>query len=190
LRRSRRAIHSLVAGTKRSELKEIVKVMNEGQIFVIVAVLVLMIARRFAGSPVTVKSWVLPLALMVGGAFQIHGHLGFKDLALLATEMVISVGAGVLRGQTIKLFMKDGQLWQRYTPLTLLVWIAMIVIRVAFGALGHAWGATISAEAVVLIAFGLSLFIESLVVNRRAVATGAPVLLRASRRERRFVDAR
>jgi hypothetical protein len=167
-----------------------VKIMNEGQIFIVAAIIVIMLVRRFTGSPVTVKSWVLPLGLMAAGAFQIHGHIGAMDLALLAIEMILAAAAGFARGQTVKLYMRAGQLWQRYTPLTLLVWIGMIVARVGFGALGHALGAAISSEAVVLIAFGLSLFIESLVVNRRALATGAPVPSQTSRRDRRVAGIR
>lgn len=159
--------------------------MNEGQLLLVGAVLVWIIVRRFVGSPVGAKSMVLPLALMIAGVLQIHGHLTPKDLVLLGVEALVSLGGGIVRGLTIKLYMNNGHLWQRYTLVTLLVWIVMIAVRVGFSQIGHQWGATVSPEATVMIAFGFSILVESLVVAHRVAQTGAPIMPRQNRRDRR-----
>jgi hypothetical protein len=160
--------------------------MSEAQALLVAVAVILIIGRRFIGSPVGAKSMVVPLALMGAGVAQIHGHLTSKDIALLAVEVVVSLAAGVARAYTIKLFLKDGHLWQRYTVITLLVWIAMIAVRVGFAAFGHWWGATLASGATVMIAFGFSIFVEALVVSMRASQTGAPIMPKQTRNGRRF----
>src|SRR5262245_10300995 len=106
--------------------------MSALQILLVVAVVGWMIIRRFAGSPVAGASVAAPIALTAYGIYELdHGlHRTFHaaDIGLLAIEAIIGLVAGLGRGATIKLFARDGHLWQRYTVLTLAVWIAMIAV--------------------------------------------------------------
>jgi hypothetical protein len=154
------------------------------QVLIIAAVVVLIIVKRFAGEPVGSRTLVLPAIMVIYGISQIHGRLNATDIALLAVELVVALAAGLARGYTIKLFVKDGHLWQRYTLVTLGVWLAMIALRVGFAIGAGALGATITAGATVLVTFGLSMVVETLVVGQRASATGHPIRPAQDRRDR------
>jgi hypothetical protein len=57
------------------------------------------------------------------------------DLALLAVSAALSLGLGVWRGQTIKVWRDaDGTLWRQGSVLTLVPWGVLIVAR---GAAAH-----------------------------------------------------
>lgn len=164
--------------------------MSSAQIVLVAALIVWMIAKRFAGAPVGSRSFVVPVIMIFYGVSQIHGHLNAADFAFLAVELVASVAAGAGRGYTIKLYLKDGHLWQRYTVVTLAVWLALIALRIGFGLGAHQLGATLSAGPTVLVMFGLSLVIETLVVNRRAALTGHPIRPAQPRTSRRTAGIR
>jgi hypothetical protein len=159
--------------------------MHVQQILLIVAAVIYVIARRFAGSPVGGKSMLLPLALAGYGLYEMSGdrHVAsLTSIALLAVEALLSVGAGAARAVTIKLYPHEGHLWQRYTFLTLAVWIGMIALRFGFLAAGRGLGASLPETATAMFTFGLSMVIESLLVSRRAAATGVAIMPRQSRR--------
>ncbi len=158
--------------------------MTAAQILVVVAIVIWIIGRRLAGMPVGSRSFVVPVIMVFYGISQMHGRLSAVDIAFLAVELIIGVAAGLARGATIKLYVRDGHLWQRYTMLTLGVWLAMIALRIGFAAGAHALGASLSATAAVMITFGLSLLVETLLVNKRAAATGHPILPRQPRARR------
>jgi hypothetical protein len=163
--------------------------MNALQIVLIAAVVIFLIGRRFVGAPVGSRTLALPIVLTAWGIEELSKQhtIGVGALALLAVEVLIGVAAGAARGMTIKLYPRDGHLWQRYTVVTLGVWIAMIAVRLGFLAAGRAMGVTLSETTAVMVTFGISMVIESLVVSSRAAATGTPI---APRRSRRTVGAR
>jgi hypothetical protein len=160
------------------------------QILIVAAVVIWMIIRRFAGSPVGAKTLALPIVLTVYGLVQLdqgrHGHFTTTEIALLAIEALVGVLAGVGRGVTIKLYERDGHLWQRYTVLTLAAWIGMIILRIGLAVGGHAMGAALPTGGTLMVTFGISLLIESLVVQKRAFATGVAIMP-AQRGRRRLV---
>lgn len=160
--------------------------MSAVQILIIAALVIYSIVRRFTGSPVGARSMAIPLALTGYGVYtlarDLHGVPGPADIALLGGELVLGIVAGLARGVTIRLYVRDGVLWQRYSVATLLIWIAMIAVRLGFAVAGHAIGATLSATGVSMVAFGLSLVVESLLVTARAGRHGAPVAPRVPRR--------
>jgi hypothetical protein len=164
--------------------------MDSAQILLVAALVIWMIAKRFAGAPVGSRSLVVPAIMVIYGITQMHGRLGAADIALLAVELLIAVAAGVGRGYTIKLYLRDGHLWQRYTLTTLGVWLAMIALRIGFAAGAAHLGASVSASAAVLVTFGLSLVIETLIVGKRAAATGHPLVPAQSRLDRRSAGVR
>src|SRR5262249_25778807 len=147
---------------------------------IVAGAVIWMIIRRFAGSPVGAKTLALPIALTVYGLVQLdhgrHGHFTATEIGLLAIEALVGVLAGLGRGLTIKLYERDGHLWQRYTVVTLAVWIAMIAVRMGLAAGGHAIGAAVPTGGALTAVFGVSLVIESLVVQKRAFATGVAIM--------------
>jgi hypothetical protein len=157
------------------------------QMLIIAAIVIWMIVKRFAGSPVGSRSLLVPLVLTGYGLVtlaQTHPAIGATGIVLLAVEALVSVGTGMARAVTIKLFVRDGHLWQRYTPLTLGVWIVMIGIRIGFLVAGHGMGISLPEGATVMFSFGLSMVFESLFVAKRAAATGAAIMPRQPRRSR------
>ncbi len=159
--------------------------MNIEQMLLIAAAVIYVIAKRFAGSPVGTRSLLIPLGLTAYGVYQLAGDphaFGLTAVALLVIEAVIAVGAGAARAVTIKLYPHDGHLWQRYTVRTLAVWIGMIALRAGFLVAGHAVGVSLPEAGTILSMFGLSMVVESLLVSRRASATGVAIMPRQSRR--------
>ncbi len=160
--------------------------MSAVQILIIAALVIYSIGRRFAGSPVGARSMTIPFALTGYGVYTLahtmHGTPSPADIALLGVELVLGIVAGLARGVTIRLYVRDGVLWQRYTVVTLLIWIAMIAVRVGFAFAGHAMGANLSAGGASMATFGLSLVVESLLVTARATRHGAPIAQRVTRR--------
>lgn len=160
--------------------------MSAVQILIIAALVIYSIVRRFTGYPVGARSMTIPLALAGYGVYTLahtmRGAPSPADIALLGGELVLGIVAGLARGVTIRLYVRDGVLWQRYTVATLLIWIAMIAVRVGFAAAGHAMGANLSAAGASMATFGLSLLVESMLVTARAARHGAPIAPRVSRR--------
>ncbi|HEU0238397.1 MAG TPA: hypothetical protein VFR11_03855 [Micromonosporaceae bacterium] len=167
--------------------------MNVLQIVIVAAVVVWMIVRRFAGSPVQAKSLVAPLALTAYGIIALnqgmHGHFTGADDAMLALDAVAGLLAGLARGATIKLYVRDGHLWQRYTIVTLGVWLAFIAARVGIAASGNVIGAALPVGGSIIAAFGVSMLVESFVVQQRAASTGTPIAP-ATRRVRSMIGSR
>jgi hypothetical protein len=164
--------------------------MNAIPILIIAALLIFVIVRRFFGSPVRTGALLMPaiitgygLITLLGGG---PGHsFAAIDAGWLVSEILVGVAAGLARGATIKLYVRDGHLWQRYTVVTLLVWLAMIATRIGFVYGGHAVGATLSASSAAMVAFGLSFVVESLLVTKRVAASGVPIAPDQSRRAAR-----
>jgi hypothetical protein len=141
-----------------------------------VAVLVL-VARRFAGQPLRGRPLVLPLAITGYGLFQLRtAHFGAVDLTFLAIEVLLGLGVGAIRGLTIQLYGRDGQLWQRYRWTTLLAWLALIGVRIGLAVAGRVAGVDIVTSSILLV-LGLSLVAEALVVQQRVRRRYSPSLV-------------
>ena len=157
--------------------------MNILQIVLIVAVVALVVGKRMTGRPVDARrSVVLPGVLAVYGMVVLHKHgtaLTHTDQFWLAVQGAVSIAIGVVRGCTIRLYERDGYVWARYRPITLLLWGGSIAARFALEAAAVASGADKAAmTASVMLMFGLSLAAESLIVLPRAHASGIPVMVR------------
>jgi hypothetical protein len=146
------------------------------QVLIIAAVVVFVIVRRFAGSPVQARSLVLPLGVTAYGVVMLrHAHVGTVDVAFLAVEVLLALAVGALRGTTIRLYVRDGYLWQRYQWSTLAAWVAAIALRVGLSVVGQLAGVHLVTQSLLLV-LGLSLVAEALVVGRRALRHGAPTV--------------
>ncbi|MEV6349021.1 hypothetical protein [Actinoplanes sp. NPDC051851] len=146
----------------------------------IVALVGYALYRRFTGEPLEARRLVvLPIALVGMGLYQVAAG-GFPrallDLALLGSGALIALAGGVARGLTVRVFVRDGHAWQRYTWVTALVWAGLALLRFGQYEAGIALGAdpAVLTSALVL-ALGLSFVGEAAVVGTRALATGARI---------------
>lgn len=159
-----------------------VEAMSILQILLIVAVAAWVIGRRLTGRPVdTRRSVVLPGVLAVYGWLLLSktGTLTHTDQVWLAVQGAVSIVIGLVRGSTVRLYERDGYVWSRYRPLTLVLWAGSIAARFALEAAAVASGAGRTAMAAsTMLMFGLSLAAESLIVLPRAHASGIPVMAR------------
>lgn len=144
------------------------------QVLLIAAVIIWRIARLFGGVPLRGRPTVISLALVVWGASMLGGHLSGVDVGLITVEVALGVLTGIGRGLTVMIYPRDGQLWQRYRPVTLGIWVLAIGLRLAAAAVGQALGGQLRYGSMMLVVFGVSLLVEALVVARRGAALGVP----------------
>jgi hypothetical protein len=149
--------------------------MNLIVILLIAALVLTMIVRRFLGQPVRAQSFILPLGISVWGVSQLRGgHLGPVDIGFLAVEALLAVAVGLARGATVQLYLRAGQLWQRYRWSTLAVWVAAVLLRLGSVVAGRLAGAHVATQSLVLM-LGISFLAEAAVVGWRVARTGAPL---------------
>jgi hypothetical protein len=157
----------------------------------IVAVVVLLLVRRFLGEPLEARRLAAPpLILIVMGAYSLSkidlaavAHHPVVDGAVLGFGALVAVLGGIVRGLTVRVYVRDGHVWYRYTLLTVVVWAGLAALRFAQSAAAGALGADPAVlDAALLLILGLSLLGEAAIVGRRAIATGAPFAPRGVRR--------
>lgn len=157
------------------------------EILIGAAVVVYMFARRIAGEPLNARRLVvLPAVLTIWGASRlthVHGGLHGVDIAMIGVIVAVSLMLGLVRGATIRVFVRDGHPWQRYTVVTIGVWVLAIAVRLGADWAGHFVGASTSAlTASLVLAVGVSFLGEAAVVGTRALRLGAPFAPRDTRR--------
>lgn len=155
---------------------------------------VLMVVRRLAGQPVQGSRLVLPPLILIGvGGYQLATHAGeltgTAAVSLVVTAAV-SVVFGVARAATMRLFERDGYLWQRYTGWTFLVMVGAFAaragVRLVLPMTGghvdtHNPGAMFSGSAghvlmaTMLLTSGLGFVGESLVIGSKVMNSGVPL---------------
>jgi hypothetical protein len=157
----------------------------------IVAVVVLLLVRRFLGEPLEARRLAAPpLILIVMGAYSLSkidlaavAHHPVVDGAVLGFGALVAVLGGIVRGLTVRVYVREGHVWYRYTLLTVVVWAGLAALRLAQSAAAGALGADPAVlDAALLLILGLSLLGEAAIVGRRAIATGAPFAPRGVRR--------
>jgi hypothetical protein len=132
--------------------------------YVLIAAGVLyVLVRRFAGEPLNARDLLAPPAFLL--FFGIRAVDGFHLAYLLPLAAGFAFGA--LRGTTIRLFERDGHLWQRYTPWTLLVWVTSIGASLGFALL-------FDQHAPTQLSIGVSMLGELCAVGAKALNTGVP----------------
>jgi len=114
-------------------------------ILLALAGIALVMWSRIQGQPLQAKRLlVLPAVFVVLGVSDLtghHAHYTAADVGLLIAGGALAAVLGVARGATIELFTRDGELWQRYRPLTVALWLALIVAKVILAAIASAAGA-------------------------------------------------
>jgi hypothetical protein len=135
---------------------------------------------RMKGQPLTVKKLaVLPAVLLVMGISDLTGssapHLTGKDIGFLAVSAGISAVLGAARGATIELYPSQGELWQRYRPVTAGLWLALIAAKLIVTVIAGAAGASVGGgTSTLLLSLGVSMLSEAAIVAPRALSTGLP----------------
>lgn len=150
--------------------------MNAAQILLIVAIVVLVIGRRFMGQPLRGQSLLLPVGVTAWGGYQLAGqhHLTGTEIGFLLLCALLGAASGAGRGITVRLYPREGHLWMRYTWLTAVVWIASIALRAGLVIGGHLAGIGLNTTSTTVLTLGVSLIAEVLVVGARATRTGLP----------------
>ncbi|HKS98238.1 MAG TPA: hypothetical protein VJT31_01810 [Rugosimonospora sp.] len=150
--------------------------MNLVSILLVVGAVGYVMWQRLTGVPLQAKRLVvLPAILLILGGYQLRGHhITTMDAVLLAAELAVAVGLGLVRGTTIRLYEQAGHLWYRYRPLTIVVWLVSAVARVGMGLGGHVLGSTLATGATLMLMVGATFIGEAAVVGARAMRTGVP----------------
>ncbi|NUW33931.1 hypothetical protein HTZ77_21205 [Nonomuraea sp. SMC257] len=149
--------------------------------FVGLFVVVVIVVTRMGGRELRpVKLLVLPVVLLAAGLapvlpllpeVELHGI----DYQLIAADLVVSVGLGVVRGFTVRIYPKLAATWYRYGPATVALWGLSIGLRFLLGGYGADHAATaLSTSASVIFMLGLTLLTQNVVViARRPSGVGA-----------------
>jgi hypothetical protein len=149
-------------------------------ILLAVAAVGYMLWSRMKGQPLQAKKLlVMPAILMVLGVTDLTGssapHLTAKDIAFLVASAGISAVLGAARGATIELYPSQGELWQRYRPVTAGLWLALIVAKLILMLIAGAAGASAGGgTSTLLLSLGISMLCEAAIVGPRALSTGVP----------------
>jgi hypothetical protein len=141
------------------------------QILLIAALVIYFIVRRLSGVPLVARRLVLvPALLVILGLTQL-GRLNVSDTAILVAEALVSFGLGALRGVTINLYEQAGHLWYRYRPVTVLLWVVSLAVRVLLEI--HPVGTHLNASGLSIM-LGISMLGEATIVAVKARHTGVP----------------
>ncbi|MEV4760750.1 hypothetical protein AB0J86_37390 [Micromonospora sp. NPDC049559] len=146
------------------------------QILLVVALIGWTIARRMLGQPLRQRRLVLvPLIFLAWGGYLLTlARPTGAGLGLLAAELAVALGVGLLRGATIHVYVRDGHLWMRYRWSTLGLWLASAFVRLGFVAWASTLGTGLASTPSLLLGLGATFLGEGLVVASRAGALGAP----------------
>lgn len=157
---------------------------TELQAVLFLAIIIWRLVRKMQERPVKTDGarWRLPLILTAIGGFETASltrgahpiTITPADLTYLVAVSAVSIVLGLIRGSTIRLSDRGGVLTQKYTGLTVGLWLGTIAIRLgldlgashAFGVAGAVTGTSI------LMMFGLSLLGESAAVAMRTGGLG------------------
>ena len=153
------------------------------------AVVVFFIVRQRRGDRFRERSLLFPIALGIYGVVLLtdtskHVSLNVASVVLLILSAVASIGFGVLRGRTIELFVRGGELWERASWTTIGAgWGGLLVTRIALIGVASAIGAKLAASPTSIpIMLAITLGTQMLVERQRASAAGIPIAPSRGRR--------
>jgi hypothetical protein len=152
---------------------------NPVNILLVAAVIVFVIFRQMTTQRVGGKALLIPGALMVYGLYEAYfgkhptglldPHHVVISVALFAIGLVLAAGTGVWRGVTVHAWRDQaGALWRKGTVMTVVAWVVSIGSRVLVGLGGGYVFHTAETTASLMIAAGVSLIVQNLVISRRA----------------------
>jgi hypothetical protein len=154
------------------------------------AVVVFFIVRQRRSDRFSDRSLLFPVGLGIYGVILLadtseHHALSIASAVLLVLSALASIGFGVIRGRTIELFERSGELWERASWTTIGVgWGGLLVTRVMLIGVAAGIGAKVAASPTSIpVMLAITLGAQMIVVRERARRTGVPIA--PSRRARR-----
>jgi hypothetical protein len=146
------------------------------------AVIAFFIARQRRSDRFRERSILFPIALGVYGAVLLtntskHLSLNVASTVLLILSGLASIGFGVIRGRTIELFVRGGELWERASWTTIGAgWGGLLLTRFALIGVAAAIGAKLAASPTSIpLMLAITLGTQMLVERHRARAAGVPI---------------
>jgi hypothetical protein len=141
-----------------------------------VVVLALLIYRQMVARPVRARGLRIVAILAVIGVLQTvqyfdKYHSSDGTYAALGGSLVLAAIFGALRSATVRLWIQDGQAWQKGNWLTGVLWAVALAAHLGYDALvarGHGHGAPSVGDATVVLYLAVSLGIQRLIVQQRA----------------------
>jgi hypothetical protein len=125
---------------------------------------------------------LFPIALGVYGIVLLadtskHVSLSVASLVLLILSGLASIGFGVIRGRTIELFVRGGELWERASWTTIGAgWGGLLVTRIVLIGVATATGAKLAASPTSIpVMLAITLGAQMLVERQRARAAEIPI---------------
>src|SRR6478736_4921902 len=154
------------------------------------AVAVFFIVRQRRSDRFRERSFLFPIALGIYGGVLLtntskHLSLNVPSAVLLILSALASIGFGVIRGRTIELFVRGGELWERASWTTIGAgWGGLLVTRIVLIGVATAIGAKLAASPTSIpLMLAITLMTQMIVVRERARAMDVPIA--PSRRARR-----
>ncbi|NBH06229.1 hypothetical protein [Amycolatopsis sp. SID8362] len=151
-------------------------------LYAAIALLVLyrVVYRQVRGTLLDRKSLVtLPLVLVAAGAYLALKALpgtSAGELGLLAADLVVLAGLGVLRSTTTTLTERDGTTFQKGSAITIGLWALTVAVRLGLVALGTALGvAGPLTSASIALTLGVSIAVQNATTYLRVQRRGLPL---------------
>ena len=151
--------------------------MTFANVLIYVALIALVLARRFSGHPIgnVKKLFALPVVVTVIGFVDLsHGKLKPLAVTLIVIGAIVSLGLGSLRGRADKVSERDGSAYVQWGVVSLILFCVNIAAKLVLDLIGVAAGEAFSTAGKSLIfTLGLTLVGETIVLSMRT--GGAPV---------------
>ena len=136
----------------------------------VAAAVVVLVVKRFLGEPLVARDLLVPPAVLVavgGYAVVRAGPVSVREVAWVVGSALAGMALGAVRGGTVRLFVRNGSLWQRYSAWTIVAWAASIAVGAALGWLAVRGGVREEVRPVTL-SVGVSLLGELVTLGGRA----------------------
>jgi len=149
--------------------------MTFANVLIYVALIALVLARRFRGHPIgnVKKLFALPVVVTVIGFVDLsHGKLKPLAVTLIVIGAIVSLGLGSLRGRADKVSERDGSAYVQWGVVSLILFCVNIAAKLVLDLIGVAAGEAFStAEKSLIFTLGLTLVGEAIVLSMRSGAT-------------------
>jgi hypothetical protein len=142
--------------------------MNVTTVFITIAVIVFVVAKRVRGEavPAPKKLFLLPIIVsLIGFQSMTHAKFNAVDIAVVAMGCALSLGLGLLRGQLDKVSEVDGAPFMSWSVASVGIFAVNVLAKVVVDVGGVAAGGTTAAlSSSILFSLGLTFLGEAAVV--------------------------
>lgn len=146
--------------------------MNVTTIFIAIAIVVFVLAKRIRGEavPHPKKLFLLPIIVSVLGLQAVtRTKMNTTDVVTVVLGAMISLGLGLLRGRMDRLSERDGSPWMSWGTASVVILVTNVAAKLALDGIGVLAGGTRAAlSSSILLSLGLTLLGEAAVVWLRS----------------------